>query len=91
MNYTSNYKYVQGTGPGTGYVYDYKASMAPSYPTSYPTSNRTTTMTKKSEIQCCNVVEFTFILIAWGIAQIFGCGKLGKMTYAQLIRKYWKG
>ena len=84
--FVSTTKYVHGTGPGTGYVTapEWKwVSSAPRPSSMAPVSNQDMSV-------CCNAVEFAFMIIAWSIARIFRCGRLGKMTYAQLVVKYWK-
>jgi hypothetical protein len=38
---------------------------------------------------CCRAIVFAAIWVAWRIARCFRCGKLGKLTYSQLLAKYW--
>lgn len=38
---------------------------------------------------CFRAVAFSFVLLAWRIARCFRCGKLGKLTYSQLLAEYW--
>jgi hypothetical protein len=78
---TTNYMYGQGyvTAPEWKWV-----SGPPGRPHQAPTQQ----ISRRDGDVCCNMVEFTFMVIAWSFARIFRCGKLGKMTYAQMVAKY---
>lgn len=56
----------------------------------YPVArHQSTTITNRGMSLCCNAIGFVAILLAWSVARIFRCGKLGKMNYSQLVAKYW--
>lgn len=38
---------------------------------------------------CQRYLEFVIIVIAWRFARWFKCGKLGKLTYSQLLAEYF--
>jgi hypothetical protein len=45
----------------------------------------------QAEIGCnalLGAIEFVAMVIAWSVARIFRCGKLGKMTWKQFCSKY---
>lgn len=92
QSYVSTTRYTQNIYTGYGNVSGYVTAPEWKYvlSTSLTPSYQTIAISKDAMSTCCNAIEFSFIVVAWSIARIFRCGKLGKMTYAQLVAKHWK-